>query len=109
MVMIRTASSSGSGTTVSTTRVPSSAWRSAQSMNWRRGAPPALGKAQQVVVGAGEGGRAQRCDESDFVSRVVDGAQDGDQVAHLLGVVHERAALDPIGAARVLQRLLDRR
>ena len=61
--------------------------------------PAAAGvvEGEQVDVGAGVERRAQRGDEAELVGGVVDGPQRGEGVADLLGVVDERAGVEPVG------------
>src|SRR5690606_36599179 len=67
--------------------------------------PAAVGlyEAEQLVVGAGEGGRPQRGDHGDLVRRVIDGGEDGEQVLHLLRLVHQAAALEAVRDPRLLE------
>ena len=66
----------------------------------------ALDPAHEVRIRAGEGRRAQRPHQGHLVRGVVDGAQAGQQVAHLLSRQEQRAALEPVRDARVFQRPL---
>ena len=60
----------------------------------------------EVVVAAPEEGGAQGGHHGDLVGRVVDRSQHAQQVLHLGGGVHERAALEPEGEVGVLEGAL---
>ncbi|MEZ5262744.1 MAG: hypothetical protein R2755_13455 [Acidimicrobiales bacterium] len=64
------------------------------------GAPEAV----QLHVGAGVQRRAERRHQRQLVARVVDGAQHGQHVADLLGVVDERAGGQPVRDGGAIER-----
>lgn len=77
-----------------------------------RGIPPVvpaaagLDKAEEVVVRAGEGGRAQRRHQRNLIGWVVDRPQYRQEVAYLLRVIEEGPTFDAIRDAGLVQRSL---